>query len=200
MRRSALVRACREVWCQQGWAAVTMRGVCAHAGLTDRYFYESFADRDELLVAVGDEVRAEVLSVILEAVAPHVAEPPLEQLRAALTAVIDFISSDPGGTQIFFGDHGGNDVLAVLRRRTINAVVELFVEIASPRLLPGVRETDFRVTLLVGIGGFVEAATAWRSGELEVTADELVETLLGVGRRMGSDLVALDEVSSERPV
>ncbi|HET6290833.1 MAG TPA: TetR family transcriptional regulator, partial [Amycolatopsis sp.] len=48
-RRLALLGAALDIWQEQGWAAVTMRGVCARANLTDRYFYESFANRDVLL-------------------------------------------------------------------------------------------------------------------------------------------------------
>ncbi|WP_278258124.1 TetR family transcriptional regulator [Nocardioides convexus] len=40
-RREALLAAAVDIWQESGWAAVTMRGVCARAGLTDRYFYES---------------------------------------------------------------------------------------------------------------------------------------------------------------
>ena len=33
-----------------------MRAVCRAAGLTERYFYESFTDRDEFVRAVYDDV------------------------------------------------------------------------------------------------------------------------------------------------
>ena len=36
--------------------ALTVRAVCRAAGLTERYFYESFADRDEFVRAVYDDV------------------------------------------------------------------------------------------------------------------------------------------------
>src|SRR5512139_974724 len=58
-RRHRLVDAALAIWGEQGWAAVTMRQVCARAGLIDRYFYESFPDRDALLVAVWDQLRDE---------------------------------------------------------------------------------------------------------------------------------------------
>ena len=43
-----------------GLSGVGVRSICARARLTPRYFYESFADLDELLVAVVDAVAAEV--------------------------------------------------------------------------------------------------------------------------------------------
>ncbi|HET9877585.1 MAG TPA: TetR/AcrR family transcriptional regulator, partial [Mycobacterium sp.] len=37
---------------------LTVRGICREAGLTARYFYESFADKDEFVSAVFDWVIA----------------------------------------------------------------------------------------------------------------------------------------------
>jgi AcrR family transcriptional regulator len=48
-RRTALLEAALDLIGEAGAAAVTMRAVCRRAGLTDRYFYESFSDRDDLL-------------------------------------------------------------------------------------------------------------------------------------------------------
>lgn len=168
-----------------------MRGVCARAELTDRYFYENFTDRDALLVAAAESVRDETLGLILAAVADHGDEPLVAQLRLALKAIIEHIDTDPGSAQIFFGDHGGSDVLEELRREMIGAVVSLFMELARPKLLPTVDENEVRLALFVGIGGFVEAVTAWRSGILEATSDGLVEMLTDVARRLGDGLMDL---------
>nr|WP_162138711.1 TetR/AcrR family transcriptional regulator [Gordonia hirsuta] len=190
-RRRALLEAGRELWCEYGWASVTMRAVCARAGLTDRYFYENFADRDALLVAVGESVRDETLGLILSAVAAHADASSRRQLQAALEAVTEFIANDPGSAQIFFGDHGGSDTLEALRRQVIDSVVDLFVELSRPHLLPGVAEVQYRLTLLVGIGGFVEAAVGWRSGSLNFTAAEFVEALMAVADRLAEGSVVL---------
>ncbi len=63
-RRQRLIDAATEIWSESGWAAVTMRGVCAKTGLNDRYFYEDFKTRDELLVAAWDGVRNEMLGEV----------------------------------------------------------------------------------------------------------------------------------------
>ncbi|MFS3130068.1 TetR/AcrR family transcriptional regulator [Nocardioides sp. Bht2] len=192
-RRTALLEAGRDLWCEQGWAAVTMRGVCARAGVTDRYFYENFTDRDALLAAVAGEVRQEVTALLLASVEPHLEAAPAVQLRVALETIIDFIATNAGNTQIFFGDHGGSDLLEAMRRETIGTVVDLFRVYVEPHLAPDVSDTELRVVLLVGIGGFVETATAWRAGEIQATAPELVEMLMGVSRRLGHGLIDLGE-------
>lgn len=190
-RRAAFLQAGRNLWCENGWPAVTMRGVCARAGLADRYFYQNFPDRDALLVAVAEEVRNEVLAIIIGAVAEHAEEPLDCQLRGALAAVVGLVAEDPGSMQIFFGEHGGSDVLEALRRDTIEAVVDLFTTLGTPVVTPGVEHVEFRVVLLVGIGGFVETMTAWRAGSLEATPDQLVQILMGVAQRMAAGLLEL---------
>jgi AcrR family transcriptional regulator len=50
-RRRRLVDAGLEVFGTEGYQSATVRMICAAAGLTERYFYESFANREELLAA-----------------------------------------------------------------------------------------------------------------------------------------------------
>jgi AcrR family transcriptional regulator len=51
-RRARFVEAGVELFGTQGFRGATVRGVCAAAGLTDRYFYESFPTLEALLAAV----------------------------------------------------------------------------------------------------------------------------------------------------
>jgi AcrR family transcriptional regulator len=63
-RRLRLLEAGLEIIGTQGYAAATLRAVCARAELTERYFYESFANREALLVGVHrwvvDQLRADL--------------------------------------------------------------------------------------------------------------------------------------------
>jgi AcrR family transcriptional regulator len=48
-RRARFIEAGIELFGTQGFRGATVRGICAAAGLTDRYFYESFATLEALL-------------------------------------------------------------------------------------------------------------------------------------------------------
>ena len=80
-RRAQLVEAALDVLGDAGLARTTMTEVCARAGLTERYFYESFGDRDELLIAVFDAITEETNDAALAALE---AAPPdlLERCKA----------------------------------------------------------------------------------------------------------------------
>lgn len=51
--------------------ALTVRAVCRRAGLTERYFYESFTDRDEFVRAIYDDVCTGAMSTLLTALTPR---------------------------------------------------------------------------------------------------------------------------------
>lgn len=179
-RRAQLVDAALEIWQEQGWAAVTMRGVCAQAGLTDRYFYESFTDRDALLGTVWDQVRDETLAMLDTAITAAGDQGALEQLYAALDAVVHHIADEPSRAQIIFGDHAGSAVLEQRRRDTVQLATDLMIGLARPFLRDDVDEQALRINVLLGIGGFVELMLAWRSGLVESSTDQIVEHLADV--------------------
>lgn len=179
-RREALLAAAQEMWQESGWAAVTMRGVCARAGLTDRYFYESFADRDALLATIWDQMRDETLAMLLAAITPYADAAPLDQLRAAIHAVVHHIGDEPQRAQIVFGDHAGSAVLEQRRRETTQMTMGMMIDLARPYVRDDIDEVGFQVAVLTGIGGFVETVHAWRSGLIEAGTDELVEHLMTV--------------------
>lgn len=76
-----------------------MRGICAEAGLATRYFYESFADREEFIAAVFDWVVATLAGSTQAAVA---AAPAMEQTRAGMSTIVLSIESDPRIGRLMF--------------------------------------------------------------------------------------------------
>ncbi|MFC3964764.1 TetR/AcrR family transcriptional regulator [Nocardia jiangsuensis] len=188
-RRGRLIDAALALWAESGWAAVTMRQVCTRTGLNDRYFYEHFADRDELLGAAWDDVCAEVFAHLASAVTAE--RPPLEILREAVRRAVRFQVDDHSRARILLADHAGSAVLEQRRKRMIGDATDLMIELSRPYLRPGVDETDFRISTLIGIGGFVELLTAWRTGTIEIDADRIAEHIHQVGAVLGARFLPL---------
>lgn len=179
-RRERLLGAAVGIWTEQGWAAVTMRGVCSRAGLTDRYFYESFADRDALLVAVWDHLRDQVVALVVAAIAENSDRRPMVQLRAAIRAVVHATRDQPEHARILLGDNAGSAVLERRRRDTLRVFTDLLIDFAQPVLRPGVDARGMAMTTLLGVGGFVELISAWRAGTIDARADEIVDHVTDV--------------------
>src|ERR1700741_2572051 len=55
-RRERLIEAATRVYGELGYRNTTVKAVCEAAGLTERYFYESFANSEALLVAAFETV------------------------------------------------------------------------------------------------------------------------------------------------
>ncbi|NNH70325.1 TetR/AcrR family transcriptional regulator [Nocardia uniformis] len=183
-RRRRLIDAALEIWLDSGWAAVTMRGVCTRATLNDRYFYEHFADRDELLGAVWDEVCFEIFGELTAVVAENHERTPLDILRLAVTRAVELQSH--GHARILFDNHAGSRVLEERRRATLTDSTDLLIATARPYLRPGVDETAFRMSTLMGIGGFNELLSAWSSGAIDTDAAQIVEHASTVATLLGT--------------
>ena len=71
LRRGDLIAAGVALLGGAGGQTLTVRAVCRAAGLTERYFYESFADRDEFVRAVYDEVCSTAMTALTSAQTPR---------------------------------------------------------------------------------------------------------------------------------
>ncbi|MEZ4450309.1 MAG: TetR/AcrR family transcriptional regulator [Nannocystaceae bacterium] len=64
--RAALIRAAIALFGEQGLDAPSLDAICERAGFTRGAFYVHFKDRDDLMVAVMEEVGAGVLDAVLD--------------------------------------------------------------------------------------------------------------------------------------
>ncbi|MET7784488.1 MULTISPECIES: TetR/AcrR family transcriptional regulator [Streptomyces] len=92
-RRTRLIQAGLDLFGTVGYASVSVKQACSHAGLTERYFYESFRDREDLLTGVYNELIATIRAETAQAAAA--AAPDVDaQLRAGLEVFIRTLAGD----------------------------------------------------------------------------------------------------------
>ena len=85
-----------KIWSDEGWAAVSMRRICADASVNDRYFYEEFGDKDGLLAATWETVRDDALAVLAQAYEVWSVHPSLEEMtQQVATALLDWMTVNP---------------------------------------------------------------------------------------------------------
>ncbi|WP_433606272.1 TetR/AcrR family transcriptional regulator [Prescottella agglutinans] len=92
-RRDALLAAGVELLGAEGGAAVGVRAVCRTAELTERYFYESFTDRDEFVRSVYDLVGRQAHDALVDAVGS--ARSPRGRASAAVSAFVELMVDHP---------------------------------------------------------------------------------------------------------
>src|SRR5438067_12145296 len=107
-RRSQLIAAAIAVYGERGYRQATVKAVCDAAGLTERYFYESFANSEELLIASYEAVTYAVLDEMLAA-AQQAGEQTGEQAggdrvargRAMLHTYFTALQREPRSARVF---------------------------------------------------------------------------------------------------
>jgi AcrR family transcriptional regulator len=93
-RRRQLLAAGLSQFGARGFHAVSVRDVCGEAKLTERYFYESFKNREALFLAVYTEGVERVRAQVVGAMAQAGSELPLIT-RAGFHAYFDTLRSEP---------------------------------------------------------------------------------------------------------
>jgi AcrR family transcriptional regulator len=152
---------------------LTVRTICAGAGVAMRYFYESFSDKDVFVEAVFDHVIADLAATTQAAVA---AAPPDEQSRAGMANIVHAIADDPRVGRLLFSAQLSNEVVARKRAESTVFFAMLLGQHAGDALqLPaGDRR---RAGTHFAVGGVAQTLSAWLSGEITFTPDELIDHL-----------------------
>ena len=152
-RREQLILAAIRVYGERGYRNATVKAVCEAAGLTERYFYESFANSEALLVASYRAVTG-VLLRTLEEVGSATPGNSVERVRAILGRYFHALQGDPQSARLFLIEIAG--VSAELDR-VFAASLESFGDLLQRTLGSGA-EALLRTAV---VGGIIHLALDW---------------------------------------
>jgi AcrR family transcriptional regulator len=176
-RRDALVEAGLDCLHADGLSGASVRSICARARLTPRYFYENFADLDELLVAVVDAVAAEVASSAIAAVATAPPDLPA-QVRALVNAGYGVVADDARKATALLVVAAGHGPLVDRRQQIVLDYADL--ALAHLPALEASSRADrhaARATALFLMGGSAELIGAVLSDTLRLSREHVVNLL-----------------------
>jgi AcrR family transcriptional regulator len=156
-RREQLIRAAIEVYGERGYRNATVKAVCEAAGLTERYFYESFLNSEALLVASYRAVTGELLKT-LEEIGEGAGGGQVERVRAILAHYIDALRNDPRSARLFLVEIAG--VSAELDR-VFAASLEAFGLLLARTLGAETRPGPERLLRTAAVGGIIHLALDW---------------------------------------
>lgn len=178
-RRGRLIDAGVEQFGTRGFDSTTIKSVCDDAGLSERYFYESFRDRLELLGAVYERVVSEVA---LAAIAAADAAPPdlAARVRAGVSAFLRCLTDDPRRARVQLVEVAGRSEELERRRIEVLAQFAAYIERSATELIPGLSAEPspkrHAITMAL-VGGTSYAALLWVRGELDMQRDALADSL-----------------------
>lgn len=174
-RRAQLVAAGVELFGTIGFAGTSIRGVLRESGLAERYFYESFASLEALLVAVHEHVHDSVVEQVR--LATELAGEGVEaRARAGLRAFIETITTDERWVRIKLQEMGGSadQELQAFRRRAQETYADLLLAY-GPTEQTLARDLQPRALALAVVSAIESLLDAWASGTFPVSLDGLID-------------------------
>jgi AcrR family transcriptional regulator len=161
LRRDELITAGVQLLGGESGPGVTVRAVCRQAGLTERYFYESFTDRDEFVRAVYDDVCTRAMSALMSATTP----------REAVEQFVALMVDDPVRGRVLLLAPAVEPVLVRSGAEWMPSFIDLLqrklTQIGDP-----VRQKMIATSL---IGGLTALFTAYLDGRLTATREQFID-------------------------
>ncbi|HJQ47933.1 MAG TPA: TetR family transcriptional regulator [Amycolatopsis sp.] len=180
-RREKLLAAGLDLLGTQGSAAVSVRAVCRHAKLTERYFYESFTDREDLVLAVYEQVAREARQVLIDAV-PDPRAAATTRAEAAVTAFVELMVDDPRTGRVL--------LLAPITDPTLSArgvaLLPTFAALIREQLPDHLDAPDRELTAAGLVGALTNLFTGYLGGGLKVSRDRLIAHCVALLARAGA--------------
>lgn len=180
-RREQLVTAGFAIMGTEGAAAVTMRRVCREAKLTERYFYESFGRREDLLVAVLESVAGQARDVLVS-VLEQAPDGATRLVRDAVGAFTAFVIDDPRRGRVLFVE---SLAAPELSSRGAELVREFTTTIAIALRNPALAgddadDRDVELNSQALFGALAYLFQGWLEGRLAVDRERFVDHVVQV--------------------
>jgi AcrR family transcriptional regulator len=174
-RRAKLLDAGLELFGTRGFLGTGVKDVCREAGLTDRYFYESFNDGGALFLAVFDRITDELFQVVAAAVAQSGGDPE-RQLRDAIGTFVSALEADPRKPRVLFTEApAAGPAAAAHMRLTLRRFAALVAATARQHVRKGTSDEDVQLLALSLVGLLERVITEREDGELDMPHDRLVD-------------------------
>lgn len=176
-RRAVLIEAGLDVLAEVGLTGIGVRPVCVRAGLTPRYFYESFPSLDDLLVALCEQVGAEIAEAGLRGLrtAP---DDLAARIEACVAAAFDVVLDDPRKACVV-AVGAGHAGMNAARQQMLLAYADLVIS-QFDLIVPAFAGTLSRPVAIFLVGGAVELVTARITGQIDISREDLIAHTTGV--------------------
>jgi AcrR family transcriptional regulator len=180
-RREQLLEACLDVVAATGVADTTAEAICARAGLSKRYFYESFADREGVLVAALDRLFEHVRSAITTELAGATGS-AADRIERTVSALVAAISADPRSARLYVE---APRYPALEQRRAL--AFDEFTQLLIERVLDADPDDPrARIAALLVVAGTTEVLARWLAGDVALAEPEFVQTVAAIGLALAS--------------
>jgi AcrR family transcriptional regulator len=199
-RRQRIMDAALDVFAAKGWAQAGVKEICAAAGLTDRYLYESWKNTSELFLEVHGAAADRLFTAVLDATGgldPDAG--PLESARAFVGAFVRELEADRRLGHMLFVDPGPQDLAperGELVRQKMLRWAQLMEHVATGLLgQTAANPSKLRFWSLSTVGAFRTTTVEWLAGGLPMSTEEIIDALVSMMLEGAARLVPSAEPS-----
>lgn len=175
-RREKLIAAAIAVYGERGYRQATVKAVCEAAGLTERYFYESFENSEALLVTSFNAVTYSVFGEITSA-ARAAGRGRDARARAMLDAYFGALQRDPASARVYLVEIRG--VSRAVDKAFDAALRTIGAEVAR-QLAPGGAVPDELLEAGI-VGGVIHIALRWIDNGYQPPLAQVTDAALRMG-------------------
>lgn len=191
-RRRKLLAAGLELFGTQGYAATSVKALCTQAGLTERYFYESFRNREDIFMVVAGRSAAGLARQL----APLMQRPPenvQDQVRDGLQIVFQWFRDDPrrARVQLIEPLTIGPQMTEMYRQVTGGFILmlrDMAVKWFGPALQA--QQLDAQLLSTAMVGAVVEMTKAWVLEDCPQPVEEMVRNAMAIYTAFSERLAA----------
>lgn len=176
-RRERLMQAALQLFGTQGYANTTIETLCSEAKVTTRHFYQVFSSREELLLAVYNQITEELQVSLFSAMMAE-RQGLQEKMQQVIQALVNNYLTDSRRAQIGVLEVVGASAIVEKRRREVIHGIAIHLEqfmdaLAAENQLP---QRNYHWLAVALVGGINELMAEWlmnQSLSLEQLTDEI---------------------------
>ncbi len=178
-RRQQLLDAGLSTIGEVGYQACSVRSICAAAGLTERYFYESFANKEALLAEVY-QAQTNYLKTTMLAAFNHAERNSQAFAHAGLHAFFDTLHQNPAVARLLlFEILGVSDTIDRLYYEAMEEFAVLIRSLASSLGLADIVEMPDQDIIYAGlVGAVIQIARRWALTGYKDSVDAVISSSL----------------------
>jgi len=179
-RRESFLEAGLNLFGNEGFHGATVRKICKEAGLTDRYFYESYSSMEELLI----EVYERCLQGILQRLQASLTGIPSESFPEDLirTLLTDFFKEmeDPRVAKVcMFEAEGVSDDMHGMYNDYIRRFVMILMGASRAYVKKWpLSEEETEVLGNAIVGGIIQATRNWAVNDYHLSRESMVNGIM----------------------
>jgi AcrR family transcriptional regulator len=179
-RRAQLLTAAAKVYGERGFRNSSVKAVCEAAGLTERYFYENFANSEDLLIAAASawmEHRIEVLSARAAGVERN------DRLRTIMSGYFEALQERPAHARAFLVEIRG---ISPRVDAYLGSAIETLAALFANAQLDELSRVD-RLVAVGAVGAISHIALDWILNDFNAPIETVVDAACRLGAVLQND-------------